>query len=199
MSRTSLPLLVAAVLALPSSVACDQTSCVIPPSLEGELVIADEETAAFSTATWSGVHKQDIDADEDGCLSNVTVVFAQGEGSACTLTVNASPDGDGGWRVFAVDVTADSNCRDFPDDREGSYLLSPDSAPVSLTDAFPLEIPEDNVASSCFDAEVGFDGVATLEKAGDAAAPTLTIDFSGVTLRGALATSGSDFASCSEP
>ena len=131
-------------------------------------------------------------------IANVAVVFAQGEGSACTLTVRAVPNGDT-WVVFAVNVVADSNCRDFPDDFEGEYSLSPNSAPVTLTDNLPLAIPDENVERSCFAAEIGFDGVATLEKAGDAEAPPLTIDFSGVKLSGGLATRSSELANCSEP
>lgn len=173
-------------------------TCLSGPEVSGELVIADRASGAYDRARWEGSHKQDIDPEEDGCLANVTVIFEQGGEEACPLAVGVATDGAGGFRVYSLDVTALSDCRDFPDANEDVYRLAEDSGPVTVT-GLPAAVPEDNADATCFTAEVTFDGVATLVPEGGAAEPTLTIDFSGVTLSGGLPSTGWSGASCTEP
>jgi hypothetical protein len=99
----------------------------------------------FDRAEVSLVHKRDVDAFEDGCITSLEANLSRSTG--CQLYVYAGgmflPQV--GMRIGTVEFSADSYCPGFPDSSEGTYTGRPDIAGVKLG---VRSVPGDNVGVS---------------------------------------------------
>jgi hypothetical protein len=129
--------------------ACDPNqSLTIGGALE-----TDVSSVVFNRAEVVLHHKRDVDEFEDGCVNDVVIQLAAGDG--CVLEVYARDLLTPQSRLMVADVqfTADSQCPNFPDANEGHYIgaetLTVDGSGIDGV----LTIPEDNAAAACFSGE----------------------------------------------
>ena len=119
----------------------------------GGALETDVSSVVFDRAEIELHHKRDVDEFEDGCVNDVLIKLAAGDG--CVLQVYARDLLTPQSRLMVVDVefTADSQCPNFPDSNEGQYFgaetLTVDGSGVDGL----LTIPQDNAASACFSGE----------------------------------------------
>jgi hypothetical protein len=119
----------------------------------GGALETDVSSVVFDNAEIEIHHKRDVDEFEDGCVNDVVIQLAAGDG--CVLQVHARDLLTPQSRLMVADVqfVADSQCPNFPDANEGHYVggetLTVDGSGVDGL----LTIPQDNAASACFNGE----------------------------------------------
>jgi hypothetical protein len=119
----------------------------------GGALETDVSSVVFDRAEVLLHHKRDVDEFEDGCINDVVIQLAAGEG--CVLQVYARDLLTPQSRLMVADVqfSADSQCPNFPDANEGQYIgtetLIVDGTGVDGL----LTIPQENAASACFNGE----------------------------------------------
>ena len=129
--------------------ACDASR---PVAIGGALE-TDVSSVVFDRAEVELHHKRDVDEFEDGCINDVLIQLAAGDG--CVLQVYARELLTPQSRLMITDVqfVADSQCPNFPDANEGQYVgagtLTVDGSGVDGL----LTIPQENAPSACFNGE----------------------------------------------
>ena len=108
---------------------------------------------SFDSVDATVQHKRDVDAWEDGCLSEVSLHFRRGEG--CSLLVRAGLrfDVEGKLEIQFVRFEADSQCPGFNDSQEGVYEAAQGISGDLLGAGIALgieEVPDQDVPESCF-------------------------------------------------
>ncbi len=137
---------------------CVDDLCVVPPdnadcqqslSVGGTLAAGDTEIT-FDSASVVVEHKRDVDVVEDGCIRSLEFSFQSGSG--CLLTVFASEVLTARGELLVTDVafSADSQCPNFLDAKEGLYQGSDGTIDGSWVFMDPTTVPERNVAVACF-------------------------------------------------
>jgi hypothetical protein len=98
-------------------------------------------------------------------------------------------------KVQALSFTADSQCPGFPDKQEGSYTLQGalETGWITLS---PLEVPDQNAPTSCFNAKFDVQLAGTMMAYGDEGAISLAISLSTITVQGQVVSSGSTSDKC---
>ena len=133
---------------------CSGTTCVPgacgegAPSIEGAL-LTDVTDVGFGAVSIRMSHKQDIDPVEDGCITEIELEFTNGVGCRLFLAASGAWDVDGGLRIARLEFGADSQCREFYDDREGDFAAAPGEVIGSIVPASQA-VPDANATESCF-------------------------------------------------
>jgi len=110
----------------------------------------DVSSVVFDYADVEIHHKRDVDEFEDGCVNDMFITLAAGDG--CLLQVHAQGLLTPQSRLLINEVgfMADSQCPNFPDAAEGFYVgadtLNRDGSGIDGI----LTIPEENTESACF-------------------------------------------------
>ena len=119
----------------------------------GGALETDVSSVVFDFAEVQINHKRDVDEFEDGCVNDMFITLAAGEG--CVLQVHAQQFFTPQSRLMINEVsfTADSQCPNFPDANEGLYVgadtLKRDGSGIDGE----LTIPQKNTDRACFPAE----------------------------------------------
>ncbi len=132
----------------PEPAACDhRKKLAIGGALE-----TDVSSVVFDFAEVEINHKRDVDEFEDGCVNDIFITLAAGEG--CLLQVHAKEFFTPQSRLMINEVgfMADSQCPNFPDANEGFYVgadtLNRDGSGIDGE----LTIPQENTDRACFPA-----------------------------------------------
>ena len=138
-------------------------------------------------------HKIDIDAAEDGCIYEALFELKRERGCALRLEFGAVRGTRGGLRK--VELTADSFCPGFPDDKEGTYRLIGGHGPLDLLS--PTRVPDRSADASCIDdLAIRFpDRLLTLQRHDGR---TIEVNLAGLTLVGSTRSRGVASATCLE-
>ncbi|OJT25783.1 hypothetical protein BO221_07990 [Archangium sp. Cb G35] len=143
------------------------------------------------------VHKVDVDAIEDRCISRLelTVSLAQG---ACPLKLVFGAGNGSFGGLTEVLLTADSACPGFLDAVEGVYSSPAGFAPWSYLG--PQEVPERQASSVCLEpVRMGFpDRVIRLYRSSPSPAE-LAVNLKGLELNGRLLSTGEANGRCFDP
>ncbi len=133
----------------------------------GGALETDVSSVVFDYAEVEIHHKRDVDVFEDGCVNDVFITLAAGDG--CLLQVHAKEllTPQSRLMVNEVGFMADSQCPNFPDADEGFYVgadtLNRNGSGVDGL----LTIPEENTASACFNGEYTLHLAGLLTRGGD--------------------------------
>lgn len=106
------------------------------------------------------------------------------------------PDG-GGLELTAASFTANSDCPNWPDAEEATYVFRAGDAGtatntrISITDKI-----NENTTGICFLTNVNLSGTATLVADGK---PDQTAEFAGLSLTGSVYSTGNEAARCPAP
>jgi len=128
---------------------CDHTRAL---TIGGALE-TDVSSVVFDYAEVQINHKRDVDEFEDGCVNDMFINLAAGDG--CVLQVHALDFFTPQSRLMVQEVgfMADSQCPNFPDAAEGFYVgadtLDIDGSGIEGV----LTIPQENTARACFSGE----------------------------------------------
>ncbi len=142
---------------------CDHTR---PLTISGALE-TDVSSVVFDYAEVDIRHKRDVDEFEDGCVNDIFINLAAGDG--CLLQVHAQSFLTPQSRLMINEVgfMADSQCPNFPDADEGFYV----GADTLNTDGSGIEgvltIPQDNTERACFAGEYILHLAGLITRGGD--------------------------------
>ncbi|HYO54753.1 hypothetical protein [Archangium sp.] len=143
------------------------------------------------------VHKVDVDAVEDRCVSRLELTVALAQGACPLKLVFAAGNGSFGG-LTEVRLTADSACPGFLDAVEGVYSAPAGFAPWSYLG--PQELPEPQADAVCLEsARIGFpDRVIRLYRSSPSSAE-LSVNLAGLVLNGTLLSKGDPNVRCFDP
>jgi hypothetical protein len=143
------------------------------------------------------VHKVDVDAIEDRCISRLELTVALSQG-ACPLKLVFSAGNGSFGGLTEVRLTADSACPGFLDAVEGVYSTPAGFAPWSYLG--PQEVSEPQAPAVCLDSvRLGFpDRVIRLYRSSPSPAE-LAVNLKGLELNGRLLSTGDANGKCFDP
>ncbi len=143
------------------------------------------------------VHKVDVDAIEDRCVSRLELTVALAQGACPLKLVFGAGNGSFGG-LTEVRLTADSACPGFLDAVEGVYSSPAGFAPWSYLG--PQEVSEPQAASVCLETvRLGFpDRVIRLYRSSPSPAE-LAVNLQGLELNGRLLSTGDANGRCFDP
>ncbi len=143
------------------------------------------------------VHKVDVDAIEDRCVSRLELTVSLARGACPLKLVFGAGNGSFGG-LTEVQLTADSACPGFLDAVEGVYSSPAGFAPWSYLG--PQEVSEPQAPSVCLEpVRLGFpDRVIRLYRSSPSPAE-LALNLKGLELNGRLLSTGDANGRCFEP
>lgn len=143
------------------------------------------------------VHKVDVDAIEDRCVSRLELTVSLAQGACALKLVFGAGNGSFGGLTEAQ-LTADSACPGFLDAVEGVYSAPAGFAPWSYLG--PQEVPERQASSVCLEpVRLGFpDRVIRLYRSSPSPAE-LAVNLKGLELNGRLLSTGDANGRCFDP
>ncbi len=119
----------------------------------GGALETDVSSVVFDRASVELHHKRDVDEFEDGCINDVLIQLAAGDGCVLQVVARDLLTPQSRLMIQEVQFMADSQCPNFPDADEGRYA----GAQTLIVDGSGIDglltIPQDNAASACFAGE----------------------------------------------
>ncbi len=138
-------------------------------------------------------HKQDIDTVEDGCINQVMVQFFHGSGCKLEIRADTAQVGDNGIKITSIIFSADSQCPNFLDADEGTYIEVSALDKKSLTLAL-MKVPDYNTDTSCHEQKIVISLSGILNRKTDN--KELNISLSTLTINGKFNSKGSTNTQC---
>jgi hypothetical protein len=156
-------------------------------------LVSDLGTLGFDRVTISMIHKRDVDPYEDGCIVEIGLDFARGDGCRFHVTAAERVSAAGQLAIQDLSLKADSQCPGFPDEKEGAYSLK---GSLVLGDVNPgtLKVPDANAAQSCFHTTITVRVSGALHS--DETGSDLALAASTLTISADVISSGSMTAHC---